>query len=52
MSNRVTLKDVAKKADVSSATVSYVLNGKKSISAETKKRVWDAQLKAWIMYPI
>lgn len=42
MSNRVTLKDVAKKADVSSATVSYVLNGKKSISAETKKRVWDA----------
>lgn len=42
MSNRVTLKDVAKKADVSSATVSYVLNGKKSISAETKRRVWDA----------
>ncbi|RPF47378.1 LacI family transcriptional regulator [Hydrogenoanaerobacterium saccharovorans] len=42
MSNRVTLKDVAKKADVSSATVSYVLNEKKSISAETKKRVWDA----------
>ena len=42
MGSRVTLKDVAKRAEVSSATVSYVLNEKKSISPETKKRVMDA----------
>jgi DNA-binding LacI/PurR family transcriptional regulator len=29
---RATLKDVAKKAGVSTATVSYVLNGKKKIN--------------------
>ena len=39
---RATLKDVARLAGVSSATVSYVLNGKESISDETKKRVTEA----------
>lgn len=39
---RATLKDVAQHAGVSSATVSYVLNGKRTISEETKKRVFDA----------
>ncbi len=34
-----TIKDIAKKADVSIATVSYVINGTKSISPETRKRV-------------
>ena len=33
---RATLKDVAQEAGVSSATVSYILNGKRSISEETK----------------
>ncbi len=42
MSNRITLKDVAQSAGVSPATVSYVLNGKKTISDDTKKRVMDA----------
>lgn len=39
---RVTLKDVAKKAEVSHQTVSKVLNGKAFISAETEARIWDA----------
>ena len=39
MSQNVTLKDVAASAGVSPATVSYVLNGKKSISPDTKERV-------------
>ena len=39
---RARLKDVAEMAGVSSATVSYVLNGKRSISENTKKRVMDA----------
>ena len=34
-----TIKDVAKKANVSISTVSYALNGKKNISEETRKRV-------------
>ncbi|MCY1714378.1 LacI family DNA-binding transcriptional regulator [Caproiciproducens galactitolivorans] len=42
MKNRITIKQVAQKAGVSPATVSYVLNNKKTISAETKQRVWDA----------
>lgn len=42
MKHKVTIKDVASKAGVSPATVSYVLNGKESISEDTKKRVWDA----------
>lgn len=40
--SRVTLKDVAKKADVSYQTVSKVLNGKAFISAETEIRIWEA----------
>lgn len=39
---RVTLKDVAKKADVSYQTVSKVLNGKAFISTTTEARIWDA----------
>ncbi len=39
---RATLKDVAKLAGVSSATVSYALSGKRSISDETKQRIMDA----------
>ncbi|MDK1472411.1 LacI family DNA-binding transcriptional regulator [Streptomyces sp. 549] len=35
----VTLADVAKHAGVSSSTVSYVLSGKRSISASTRERV-------------
>ena len=39
---RVTLKDVAKKADVSYQTVSKVLNGKAFISPATEARIWEA----------
>lgn len=39
---RATLKDVAQLAGVSSATVSYVLNGKRSISEDTRRRVLEA----------
>ena len=39
---RATLKDVAQLAGVSSSTVSYVLNGKRSISESTRNRVMDA----------
>lgn len=37
-----TIKDVAKYAGVSIATVSYVLNGTKSVMPETRQRVMDA----------
>ena len=37
-----TIKDVAKKADVSIATVSFVINDSKHISVETKNRVLKA----------
>lgn len=37
-----TLKDVAKMAGVSTATVSYVINGTKKITPETTQRVFDA----------
>jgi len=37
-----TLKDVAKQAGVSASTVSYVFNGKKTVRAETAKRIFDA----------
>jgi len=37
-----TIKDVANKVGVSVATVSYVLNGKKSISEATKQKVYEA----------
>lgn len=39
---KVTIKDVALKANVSKATVSYVLNDIDKVSEETKKRVLDA----------
>ena len=39
---RATLKDVAERAGVSVATVSYVLNGKSSISEQTRERVLGA----------
>jgi DNA-binding LacI/PurR family transcriptional regulator len=42
MTDRATLKDVAREAGVSQATVSYVMNGKKTISAETADRVQKA----------
>ncbi|MEV6237595.1 LacI family DNA-binding transcriptional regulator [Lentzea sp. NPDC051838] len=38
----VTIADVARHAGVSSSTVSYVLSGKRTISAETRDRVRDA----------
>lgn len=38
---KVTIKDVAQKANVSKATVSYVLNGVDKVSEETKRRVLD-----------
>lgn len=39
---RTTLKDVAQRAGVTPATVSYALSGKRPISEETKRRVMDA----------
>ena len=44
MKKRVSIKDVAREADVSAATISYVLNHKQdeSISLETKDRIWAA----------
>jgi DNA-binding LacI/PurR family transcriptional regulator len=38
----VTSRDVARVAGVSQSTVSYVMSGRRSISAETRKRVLDA----------
>ena len=37
-----TLKDIAERAGVSISTVSYVLNGKKSVSGEVNRRILDA----------
>jgi LacI family transcriptional regulator/LacI family repressor for deo operon, udp, cdd, tsx, nupC, and nupG len=37
-----TIKDVAERAQVSTATVSYVLNGTGTVTAATKRRVLDA----------
>ena len=37
--NRVTMRDVAKEAGVTSAAVSYALSGKRPISEETRRRV-------------
>lgn len=39
---RVRREDVAREAGVSSATVSYVLNGTKRLSPEVEQRVWEA----------
>ena len=39
---KVTRTDVAKLAGVSTATVSYVLNGSRSMSEKTRKLVLDA----------
>ena len=36
--NRVTMRDVAKEAGVTSAAVSYALSGKRPISEETRRR--------------
>ena len=38
----VKISDVARHAGVSPSTVSYVLSGKRTISPETKERVWEA----------
>lgn len=42
MKKKATIRDVAREANVSTATISYVLNGKESISAETRERVLEA----------
>ncbi len=39
---RATLKDVAQRAGVTTATVSYAISGKRPISEETKRRVMEA----------
>lgn len=39
--NKTTIKDVAKEAGVSIATVSYVINGVKKVTEETRKKVND-----------
>ena len=38
---KVTIKDVAQRANVSKATVSYVLNGVEKVSDATKRRVLE-----------
>lgn len=45
MGRRMTIKDVAREANVSVATVSYVLNGKDNISSDTQQRVRNAVTK-------
>jgi DNA-binding LacI/PurR family transcriptional regulator len=42
MNQKITIRDVAKHAGVSAATVSYVLNGVNKVSEETKDRVLQA----------
>lgn len=42
MTKKVSIYDVAKYCHVSAASVSYVLNGKKKVSLETKKRILKA----------
>lgn len=41
MKEKATIRDVAAAAGVSAATVSYILNGKKKVSEETKNAVLD-----------
>lgn len=38
----ITLKDIAKRCDVSPSTVSNILNGKTNVSEATKNKVLDA----------
>ena len=45
MKRPATIRDVAREAKVSVATISYVLNGKKNISEETRNRVYEAMKK-------
>ncbi len=42
MANRVTMKDVALKAEVSLATVSKVINNDRTVGAHKARSVWDA----------
>ncbi|MDR2499666.1 MAG: LacI family transcriptional regulator [Treponema sp.] len=42
MQKNVTIADIARETGVSTATVSYILNGKKSISSKTKEKVFAA----------
>ncbi len=42
MNKNITIRDVAKYAGVSTATVSYTLNGVKKVSQETKEKVMQA----------
>ncbi|RNB90422.1 LacI family transcriptional regulator [Brevibacillus fluminis] len=42
MKQKITIRDVAKLAGVSSATVSYVVNGINKVSEETKEKVFEA----------
>jgi LacI family transcriptional regulator len=40
MGEKITIRDVAKHAGVSAASVSYVLNGINKVSDETKERIF------------
>ncbi|MFY4773652.1 LacI family DNA-binding transcriptional regulator [Metabacillus sp. RGM 3146] len=42
MKRKITIRDVAKHAGVSPASVSYAVNGKKKVSAETKQKILKA----------
>ena len=42
MGEKITIRDVAKHAGVSAASVSYVLNGINKVSDETKERILTA----------
>jgi len=43
MGEKITIRDVAKHAGVSAASVSYVLNGINKVSDETKERILTAK---------
>ena len=47
---RITIRDVAREAGVSIATVSRVINGETSFPSETQKRVWSIAHN-WVMNP-